>query len=317
MVNCPYCTAVRPTISAIHRHQGQSPQCLQARRLYQRHLLAQQRAAQPLITESHTESHIGTQQPLADAAGTSVVPDENPGPMPMMDIDSELPMEAEEPISDEDAQRPRVSMEDVTDNDEDAEWVHKFPEQWSAGAAHKSSHTLFESICDDQVLRGAEVLGPFENDEEWQLAKWLIKNVGHNQAEHFLKLPIVSSHVRFQSIYPDLRLCSKIQNRVDPSFATKDILMDTIDELPHGVDWTYRPVTLHGDLLNDAGEQRTEQLELWYREPVGIVRELMGNPMFRDVMRYSPEKIYRDEEGKERIVNEMWTADWWWKMQVR
>jgi hypothetical protein len=37
-------------------------------------------------------------------------------------------MEAEEPISDEDAQRPWVSMEDVTDN-EDAEWVHKFPEQ--------------------------------------------------------------------------------------------------------------------------------------------------------------------------------------------
>jgi hypothetical protein len=98
---------------------------------------------------------------------------------------------------------------------------------------------------------------------------------------------------------------------------TKDMLMDTIDELPRGVDWTYRPVTLHGDLLDDAGKARTEQLELWYRDPVEIVQELLGNPMFHDVMRYAPERIYRDAEGKERVLNEMWTVEWWWKMQVR
>jgi hypothetical protein len=110
---------------------------------------------------------------------------------------------------------------------------------------------------------------------------------------------------------------SKIQDRVDPSFMTKDMLMDTIDELPHGADWSYRPVTLHGDLLDDTGKARTEQLELWYRDPVEIVRELLGNPMFRDVMRYTPERIYQDAEGTERVRNEMWTAEWWWKMQVR
>jgi len=42
---------------------------------------------------------------------------------------------------------------------------------------------------------------------------------------------------------------SKIQDHVDPSFMTKDMLMDMIDKLPHGADWSYRPVTLHGDLL--------------------------------------------------------------------
>jgi len=60
----------------------------------------------------------------------------------MMDVDMELPIEAEDQISDQDAQRPRmVSIEDVTDNDEDADadWVYNFPEQSYAGAAGRSS----------------------------------------------------------------------------------------------------------------------------------------------------------------------------------
>ncbi|KAF8196303.1 hypothetical protein K438DRAFT_1825958 [Mycena galopus ATCC 62051] len=50
---------------------------------------------------------------------------------------------------------------------------------------------MFEHICDEQILDGCQVLGPFADEEEWELAKWLIKNVGHNQVEVFLKLPII------------------------------------------------------------------------------------------------------------------------------
>ncbi len=34
--------------------------------------------------------------------------------------------------------------------------------------------------------------GPFADEDEWQLAEWLLKNVGQMQADAFLKLPIVS-----------------------------------------------------------------------------------------------------------------------------
>lgn len=92
--------------------------------------------------------------------------------------------------------------------------------------------------------------------------------------------------------------------------------MDTIEALPRGVEWNYRPVTLHGDLTDDSGNARKEDLELWYRDPVEVVRELMGNPMFRHDMRYAPERVYQDSCGEKEVVNEMWTAEWWWKMQV-
>lgn len=94
------------------------------------------------------------------------------------------------------------------------------------------------------------------------------------------------------------------------------MLMDTVDELPQGVDWTYRPINLNGDVLDDSGKPMTEQLELWYHDPVKVVRELMGNPMFRDVMRYAPERVFSDAAGNEEVINEMWTAEWWWDIQV-
>lgn len=60
----------------------------------------------------------------------------------------------------------------------------------------------------------------------------------------------------------------------------------------------------------------SEELELWRRDPVDCVRELLGNPAFRDHLRYAPEHVFLDEEGEDRVYDEAWTADWWWKTQV-
>lgn len=46
------------------------------------------------------------------------------------------------------------------------------------------------------------------------------------------------------------------------------------------------------------------------------IKELMANPMFRDVMSYAPGRVWGDAEGTEEVIDEMWTASWWWKLQV-
>jgi hypothetical protein len=71
-----------------------------------------------------------------------------------------------------------------------------------------------------------------------------------------------------------------------------------------------------GDLIGEDGKPLTEEVELWRRDPVECVRELIGNPAFKDYISYVPEKAYRDEEGKERIYDEMWTGNWWSDIQV-
>jgi hypothetical protein len=91
-----------------------------------------------------------------------------------------------------------------------------------------------------------------------------------------------------------------------------------VDALPtQGAAWTCDVITSEGDRRNEDGElMPPEKLELWRRDPVECVSELMGNPMFKDVLKYAPEKAYLDEEKNCRIYDEMWSADWWWDTQV-
>lgn len=98
-------------------------------------------------------------------------------------------------VTDVDALPPRrrVSLEDVPDEDDPtSRYGYPYPGEHQAGLAVGNSCTAFDFIRDDQILRGLEIWGPFANDAEWELAKWLVKNVGHNQADEFLKLAMVS-----------------------------------------------------------------------------------------------------------------------------
>ncbi|KAJ7429835.1 hypothetical protein B0H11DRAFT_1894852 [Mycena galericulata] len=184
------------------------------------------------------------------------------------------------------------------DDDEGDGYEESFPSDRKAGATYGPSKTMFEHIRDDQILTGSEVLGPFADEEEWELAKWLIKNVGHNQTEAFLKLPIIT-------------------DRVHPSFDKKRTFLQTIDSLPIGAKWNIEHIPLTGDVLDDNNEFRIETAELWFRDPVECVKELIGNPVFKEAMDYAPKRLFVDAEGTEEVINEMSSASWWWKMQTR
>lgn len=69
--------------------------------------------------------------------------------------------------------------------------------------------------------------------------------------------------------------------------------------------------------MDDDGQFCTETAELWFRDPVECVKELIGNPAFKAVMDYAPKRLFVDAEGTEEVIDEMSTASWWWKMQVR
>ncbi|KAG2362581.1 hypothetical protein BDR07DRAFT_1451090 [Suillus spraguei] len=45
------------------------------------------------------------------------------------------------------------------------------------------------------------------------------------------------------------------------------------------------------------------------------MRELIGNPSFKADMAYTPARAYTDDVGHHRVIDEMWTADWWGEKQ--
>ncbi|KAJ7906533.1 hypothetical protein B0H13DRAFT_1880510 [Mycena leptocephala] len=171
------------------------------------------------------------------------------------------------------------------------------------GATYGLGKTVFEEIRDSEILKGAEVLGPFKDEAEWELAKWLIKHVGHTAADEFLKLSIITDRAR-------------------PSYKGKTEFFGKIDDLPGGVKWQCKEIDVKGDLPDldkdpTGATMRGETVELWFRDPVECVRELIGNPMFRNAMRFGPEELYTDEKGQIRLFEEMWTGDWWKEIQKR
>ncbi|KAJ6564347.1 hypothetical protein B0H19DRAFT_941521 [Mycena capillaripes] len=57
---------------------------------------------------------------------------------------------------------------------------------------------------------------------------------------------------------------------------------------------------------------------MWCRDPVECVRELVGNAAFTK-QQYAPYRVFKsfvDRKYSNREINEMWTAEWWWEIQV-
>ena len=89
-----------------------------------------------------------------------------------------------------------------------------------------------------------------------------------------------------------------------------------IDLLPISIEWTVTPIEVKGDLAHEHGRTMVDSLEIWSQDPVECIKDLLGNPCFKDQMRYAPEKHYGDKSGQEQLFSEMWTGDWWWETQV-
>lgn len=93
--------------------------------------------------------------------------------------------------------------------------------------------------------------------------------------------------------------------------------MKSVDLLPTGPRWTCQIIKVVGDRLGENGQPKVEDVELWKRDPLDIIKALISNPLFKDHIAYQPEKVYRDKTATIRVYDEMWTGDWWWETQVR
>ncbi|KAG8728742.1 hypothetical protein FRC10_004611, partial [Ceratobasidium sp. 414] len=86
-------------------------------------------------------------------------------------------------------------------------------------------------------------------------------------------------------------------------------MLKDIDLLPHGPDWHTQELV--------AGEGWYERSHTLYkRSVVDVIRELIGNPAFKWVMRYAPERHWTSRTRRSRVYGEMWTGDWWWRRQL-
>jgi len=84
-----------------------------------------------------------------------------------------------------------TQVEEVENEDEDD--VGRYTEEYPGHIATTlgMDKTKCKKIQDGQMMEGLEPHAPFTNEDEWELVKWLMKNVGQIKADNFLKMHIV------------------------------------------------------------------------------------------------------------------------------
>ena len=84
-----------------------------------------------------------------------------------------------------------------------------------------------------------------------------------------------------------------------------------VDALECGPDWSEQVVSI-------TTPDSSELFVVHKRNPVDIVRHLIGLVRLRAQMHYGPEQhtVITVNGEKVRVYSEMWTGDWWWRMQV-
>ena len=75
---------------------------------------------------------------------------------------------------------------------QESRYIEEYPTERKAGAVWGKDQPLFVKIKGEQQQNGTSKWGPFKDQDEWELAEWLSKNVGQKQTDVFLKLNIVS-----------------------------------------------------------------------------------------------------------------------------
>ena len=84
-------------------------------------------------------------------------------------------------------------------------------------------------------------------------------------------------------------------------------LYNKLEELPYKAEWIEKNVTL----IEDPSEQHLIE----YRIVVAAIKSLWSDPRHADNLVCCPEKMYSDSDHTTRLYNEMWTGQWWWKVQ--
>jgi hypothetical protein len=94
-----------------------------------------------------------------------------------------------------------VYVEDAVDKDnetstrcwnqgvKDMKYIKSYPDPAGVPTDPQLGPTKFEKILESEGNSGP--WGEFESKGEWELAKWLLQNIRHNQLLKFLDLPIL------------------------------------------------------------------------------------------------------------------------------
>ncbi len=175
---CGHCGIERRTLQGVRSHITQTPAC---------NLAFERQVARRLAHQ---------QQPAAEQDIGAI----RPGPSDDLQVDGDGDvMMAEEEVRVPGGNPYRVTVEEVEDIEAGGlpkrPWVGEYPEVARVGEALRQATTIFEELREKRRTAGTSHFAPFDDREEWELAKWLMTSgLSQEAIDEYLTLPIVRQH---------------------------------------------------------------------------------------------------------------------------
>lgn len=174
---CPYCRKLLTSATGVKRHIQQSERC---RRAWDAWISSELQETSASTSSSNKEPPTAEpDDPMSPPGADSVVYTCSDTPMSTGSADSTS--RRENPY--------QARVKEVPDEDDLMRWVQTYPRP--AAQVLGMGECTFERWRRENEESGKPRWFPFASEKEWELGRWLIKNVGQNQIETFLKLPIV------------------------------------------------------------------------------------------------------------------------------
>jgi Plavaka transposase len=115
----------------------------------------------------------------------------------------------------------------------------------------------------------------------------------------------------------DLWAASLFRHDVEPPFVNHTDLYDTIDSIPLGdVPWQCFQTSFRGakPTTGEIPSWMTTEYEVWFRDPRGVVRNMLANPSYHNKFDYVPVRNFN--ANGERQFRDFMSGDWAWKHAV-
>ena len=193
---CNYCLKPIVTAPGVKRHISQSPACRQQwRKLLERTTVT---ATEDKVDQSNDNildntPEVDASYQWADDVHMGYSSDGAISQEGHMIIESRYredsgPSELHDPPP----KRPQVE-DDIEDAEASMPPTGRFTEQLADITAKilGSAKTVFERLEEEELAKEETEWAPFQDEEEWEVAKFLMKNLGQKKMDEFLDLPLV------------------------------------------------------------------------------------------------------------------------------
>jgi hypothetical protein len=186
---CDTCGKDLPTAAGLKRHIANSSRCYKQWRRWEREVLQREptKSPSPCVSNATDDS----QGPQYDSPALDFPPEELPAFIPLERVTHHTTLALRDSSSSDSeplSKRAQVEEDEGEKTDGCRRWVHEFD-----GAAKElgEGKTLFKEIQEQQEAMHKPLMAPFADNDEWELARWLMKNVTQTATEEFLKLKAV------------------------------------------------------------------------------------------------------------------------------